>query len=108
MAFLPKIKLARDFAFDIPGSTKPTPDDSPRARDRLAVGKGPPPVRHVVERLERDFHTAGRIPLPNLTDWTQTGNPRAQSKEKRDSWHKKRAMAQSSSLRGLRSEWRGS
>jgi predicted nucleic acid-binding protein len=30
-------------------------------------------TRHVVERLERDFHRAGRILVPNLTDWTQTG-----------------------------------
>jgi len=29
--------------------------------------------RHVVERLERDFHRAGRVLVPNLTDWTQTG-----------------------------------
>ena len=29
--------------------------------------------RHAVERLERDFHRAGRILVPNLTDWTQTG-----------------------------------
>jgi predicted nucleic acid-binding protein len=29
--------------------------------------------RHVVERLERDFHRAARILVPNLTDWTQTG-----------------------------------
>ncbi|HEX2712145.1 MAG TPA: PIN domain-containing protein [Candidatus Acidoferrales bacterium] len=29
--------------------------------------------RHVVERLERDFHRAGWILVPNLTDWTQTG-----------------------------------
>ncbi len=29
--------------------------------------------RHVVERLERDFHRAGRILVPNLTDWSQTG-----------------------------------
>jgi len=29
--------------------------------------------RHPVERLERDFHKAGRILIPNLTDWTQTG-----------------------------------
>ena len=29
--------------------------------------------RHVVERLERDFHRAGRILVPNLTDWTLTG-----------------------------------
>ncbi len=28
---------------------------------------------HAVERLERDFHRAGRILIPNLTDWTQTG-----------------------------------
>ena len=29
--------------------------------------------RHVVERLERDFHRARRVLVPNLTDWTQTG-----------------------------------
>src|SRR5215472_14624901 len=29
--------------------------------------------RRVVERLERDFHRARRILVPNLTDWTQTG-----------------------------------
>jgi predicted nucleic acid-binding protein len=29
--------------------------------------------RQVVERLERDFHRARRILVPNLTDWTQTG-----------------------------------
>ena len=29
--------------------------------------------RHVVERLERDFDRAGRILVPNLNDWTQTG-----------------------------------
>jgi len=28
---------------------------------------------HAVERLERDFRRAGRILVPNLTDWTQTG-----------------------------------
>ncbi len=29
--------------------------------------------RHVVERLERDFDRAGRVLIPNLSDWTQTG-----------------------------------
>jgi len=29
--------------------------------------------RHIVERLERDFQRAGRILVPSLTDWTQTG-----------------------------------
>src|SRR6266568_1683730 len=29
--------------------------------------------RHPVEHLERDFHRAGRILVPNLKDWTQTG-----------------------------------
>ena len=29
--------------------------------------------RRVVERLERDFRRAGRILVPNLSDWTQTG-----------------------------------
>jgi len=32
-----------------------------------------PRHRHRVERLERDFHRAGRILVPNLGDWTQTG-----------------------------------
>jgi predicted nucleic acid-binding protein len=30
-------------------------------------------VRHVVERLERDFNSVKRILVPNLNDWTQTG-----------------------------------
>jgi len=29
--------------------------------------------RYRVERLERDFGSAGRILVPNLRDWTQTG-----------------------------------
>jgi predicted nucleic acid-binding protein len=29
--------------------------------------------RRSVERLERDFRKAGRILIPNLLDWTQTG-----------------------------------
>ncbi|MGH9560908.1 MAG: type II toxin-antitoxin system VapC family toxin [Terracidiphilus sp.] len=29
--------------------------------------------RHIIERLERDFQRAGRILVPNLTDWTQCG-----------------------------------
>jgi|SRR6516164_5636340 predicted nucleic acid-binding protein len=29
--------------------------------------------RHIVEHLERDFHRAGRLLVPSLTDWTQTG-----------------------------------
>jgi predicted nucleic acid-binding protein len=29
--------------------------------------------RQVVERLERDFDRAKRIPVPNLSDWTQAG-----------------------------------
>jgi predicted nucleic acid-binding protein len=29
--------------------------------------------RRVVERLEHDFKTAGRILVPSLSDWTQTG-----------------------------------
>jgi predicted nucleic acid-binding protein len=35
--------------------------------------------RHVVERLERDFDRAGRILVPNLSDWTQTGKVLARS-----------------------------
>jgi predicted nucleic acid-binding protein len=34
--------------------------------------------RHVVERLERDFHRAGRILVPALSDWTQAGKVLAQ------------------------------
>jgi predicted nucleic acid-binding protein len=34
-----------------------------------AVGR----ARQVVERLERDFDAARRILVPNLGDWTQTG-----------------------------------
>jgi len=30
--------------------------------------------RHAVERLERDFDRARRILVPNLNDWSQTGN----------------------------------
>ena len=29
--------------------------------------------RHVVERLEHDFHKARRVLVPNLSDWTETG-----------------------------------
>jgi predicted nucleic acid-binding protein len=29
--------------------------------------------RDIVERLERDFHKAGRILVPDLRDWIQTG-----------------------------------
>jgi len=36
------------------------------------------PTRHAVERLERDFHRAQRILVPNLSDWTQTGKVLAQ------------------------------
>ena len=31
------------------------------------------PTRHAVERLERDFHRAQSILVPNLSDWTPTG-----------------------------------
>jgi predicted nucleic acid-binding protein len=31
------------------------------------------PTRHAVERLERDFHCAQSILVPNLSDWTPTG-----------------------------------
>jgi predicted nucleic acid-binding protein len=42
---------------------------------------------HAVERLERDFHRAGRILVPNLTDWTQTGKVLALLAEKHDYEH---------------------
>src|ERR1700746_734022 len=42
------------------------------------------PDRHVVERLERDFHRARRILVPNLTDWTQTGTVLARLAAKYD------------------------
>ena len=37
-----------------------------------------PHDRRVVERLERDFDSARRILVPDLTDWTQTGKVLAQ------------------------------
>ena len=41
-------------------------------------------ARHVVERLERDFHRAKRILVPNLSDWTQTGKVLARVAAKYD------------------------
>jgi predicted nucleic acid-binding protein len=38
--------------------------------------------RRVVERLERDFERIGRILVPNLGDWTQTGKILARLAEK--------------------------
>jgi predicted nucleic acid-binding protein len=38
--------------------------------------------RRVVERLERDFDRIGRILVPNLSDWTQTGRVLARLAEK--------------------------
>jgi predicted nucleic acid-binding protein len=40
--------------------------------------------RHVMERLERDFDRAGRILVPNLGDWTQTGKVLARLTAKHD------------------------
>jgi len=40
--------------------------------------------RFIVERLERDFHRARRILVPNLTDWTQTGTVLARLAAKYD------------------------
>ncbi|SRR5229473_2874179 len=40
--------------------------------------------RHVVERLERDFDRAGRILVPNLGDWTQSGKMLARLAAKYD------------------------
>jgi|SRR5690242_21777850 len=40
--------------------------------------------RHVIERLERDFHRARRVLVPNLTDWTQTGKALARIAAKYD------------------------
>src|SRR5882762_7966533 len=40
--------------------------------------------RHVVERLERDFDRAGRILVPNLGDWAQTGKVLARLAAKYD------------------------
>src|SRR5262252_11106556 len=40
--------------------------------------------QHIVERLERDFHRARRILVPNLTDWTQTGTVLARLAAKYD------------------------
>ena len=38
--------------------------------------------RRVVERLEHDFERIGRILVPNLSDWTQTGKILARLAEK--------------------------
>jgi predicted nucleic acid-binding protein len=38
--------------------------------------------RRVVERLERDFERIGRILVPNLSDWTQSGKVLARLAEK--------------------------
>ena len=43
-----------------------------------------PRARHAVERLERDFHRAKRILVPNLSDWTQTGKVLARLAAKYD------------------------
>ena len=40
--------------------------------------------RYVVERLERDFDRAGRILVPNLGDWAQTGKVLARLAAKYD------------------------
>jgi len=40
--------------------------------------------RQVLERLEREFDRAGRILIPNLGDWTQTGNVLARLAAKYD------------------------
>jgi predicted nucleic acid-binding protein len=38
--------------------------------------------RRAVERLERDFQRIGRILIPNLSDWTQTGKVLSRLAEK--------------------------
>jgi predicted nucleic acid-binding protein len=38
--------------------------------------------RRVVDRLERDFERIGRIVVPNLSDWTQSGKILARLAEK--------------------------
>ena len=43
-----------------------------------------PHSRRAVERLERDFVKAGRILVPNLRDWTQTGDVLARLAAKYD------------------------
>ncbi len=41
-------------------------------------------TRHVPERLERDFNKVGRIVVPNLSDWIQTGKVLARLAAKYD------------------------
>jgi len=43
-----------------------------------------PRGRHVLERFERDFENARRIPVPNLNDWTQSGKVLARLAAKYD------------------------
>ena len=38
--------------------------------------------RKVLSRLEKDFDSTGRLLVPNLSDWTKTGNMLAQIGEK--------------------------
>jgi predicted nucleic acid-binding protein len=40
--------------------------------------------RRAVERLERDFQRIGRILVPNLSDWTQTGKVLSRLAERYD------------------------
>ena len=40
--------------------------------------------RRAIERLERDFERAGRIVVPNLSDWTQAGQILAKLAAKHD------------------------
>ena len=44
-------------------------------------------AQRTVERLERDFHRAKRILVPNLSDWTQTGKVLARLAAKYDYEH---------------------
>ena len=59
---------------DDPGDAGQPCDYARFFRRRYGAGRWRPRRSlRVVERLERDFHRAGRILVPNLTDWTQTG-----------------------------------
>jgi predicted nucleic acid-binding protein len=51
--------------------------------EELYAGAKPQDAR-VVERLERDFHRARRILIPNLSDWTATGKALAWLAAKHD------------------------
>ena len=72
--------------------------------EELYVGASPRD-RRTVERLERDFHRVGRILVPNLSDWTQTGKVLSMLAKKYDYEHIGRGRLTNDGLIAM-SAWR--